>query len=425
MQSRVPLFLLVFAVLSSGCLKDKCTETRTFVQFDPVYKTRDEINRLPSVEMARPLINPGILYVYNDLILINEFREGIHIIDNSNPENPVNTAFLAIEGNEHFAILNNRLQANKYNALITVDITDIQNPRQTSRIENVFGSIWEDPTRGFLVYHRETERTRTLDCGDPNFGSVRWDDGVAGGPFFVNRLELQAGAVDVSNRDQAGGAGIGGSTARFTISQNHLYTVSESDLMVYNLGNPSIPVFESRNGLGWGIETIYPFKERLFIGSNSGMFIYDISTPAQPRFQSQFAHARACDPVVADDNTAFVTLRDGTFCEGFANQLDVIDVSNIQLPFLVASHRMLNPHGLALQGDHLFICEGAFGLKSFDVSNREEVKELAHLKDQHATDVISLGHQRLLVIGKDGFRQYDASNPKKLEMISMIPVQQR
>ena len=412
------------AIGLTGCLKDQCTETRTFVQFDPVYKTRAEMLRTPSMEMPRSLRNPGILYVYKQYILINEFREGIHVFDNSDPANPQNIAFLQIEGNEHFAISHNRLQANKFNALVTIDITDLQQPRQTSRIDNVFGELWEDPGRGFLVYHEATERTRTLDCSDPNFNAVRWEGNGRGGPVFWNvdfalSADQNAGAV----RESSGGAGVGGSTARFTITKSHLYTVSQSDLTSYDLSNPSAPRFVSKSALGWGIETIYPFKDLLFIGSNTGMFIYNIADPVLPLLQSQFRHARACDPVVADDNTAYVTLREGTFCEGFANQLDVIDISQINSPSLIRSYDMKHPHGLSLQGDHLYICEGDFGLKAFDVTEPEDIKEIEHLDGLNAKDVIALTSDLLLVIGEDGFRQYDSSNPKKLEMISMIPIE--
>ena len=315
MTTRMPILILSFLmIVSTGCLKDQCTETRTFVQFDPVYKTSAELSTVPTIGVPRPLRNPGILYVYQNFILINEFREGIHIIDNSNPANPVNTAFIEMEGNEHFAVSQNRLQGNKFNALVTLDISDMTNPKQTSRIEDVFGEIWEDGSRGFLVYYRETARTRTLDCSDRNFNAVRWQEGAFGGPIFVDQANFDV--LSSTSRGEASiGAGTGGSTARFTITKNHLFTVSQSDLMVYNLANPSVPKFESRAGLGWGIETIYPFKDKLFIGSNSGMFIYDISNPGSPFMLSQFSHARACDPVVADDNTAYVTLREGSLCE--------------------------------------------------------------------------------------------------------------
>ena len=84
---------------------------------------------------------------------------------------------------------------------------------------------------------------------------------------------------------------------------------------------------------------------------------------------------------------------------------------------------MMHPHGLALQGENLFICEGDFGLRTMDVSNPQKVKEIDLLKGQNAKDVIALSSDHLLVIGDDGFRQYNSSNPKKLQMISMIPIE--
>ena len=37
----------------------------------------------------------------------------------------------------------------------------------------------------------------------------------------------------------------------------------------------------------------------------------------------------SCDPVVVQGDYAFVTLRGGTECQGFSNQLDIIDISTL------------------------------------------------------------------------------------------------
>jgi hypothetical protein len=42
------------------------------------------------------------------------------------------------------------------------------------------------------------------------------------------------------------------------------------------------------------------------------MFIYDNSNPQAPVQLGVFQHARACDPVFASGDRAYVTLRDGT-----------------------------------------------------------------------------------------------------------------
>jgi hypothetical protein len=418
--------LLIISALSTSCLKDTCTETRTFERWDPVYRSKAQLNEPITVVSSRKLKQPGIIYFYNDYILINEYHEGIHVINNKDQKNPVNEAFIEIEGNEHFAVINHQLQANKYSDLLTIDISDIHSPVQKSRIHNVFQEVWEDPVRGFLVGYKRSIETVTLDCSSPNFNSLRWssDNGSVflGLGSFRGLDFLAAGApgVDASG---SSGAGLGGSMARFTITANHLYIVSDYELKVFDLSTPSNPAFRNVINLGWGIETIYPFKEQLFIGSRSGMHVFDISDPASPFFLSMFEHARACDPVVSDDSTAFVTLHDGSECEGFQNQLDVIAVDNILSPRLLKTYAMKNPHGLALAGDILYVCEGQYGLKVLNIANREQVEEIDFRKDVPSKDVITLPNETILVIGDSGFKQFDVKDPRHMKLLSEIPVE--
>ncbi|MDH3652471.1 MAG: hypothetical protein OEQ53_22460 [Saprospiraceae bacterium] len=428
-QSALYLILLLFSATVTGCLKDQCDETRTFIRFDPVYVSQVELDEPIEVEAPRQMINPGIIYFYKDYILVSEFREGIHLINNEDPDNPMNEAFYRIQGSEHFAVISNQLQVNKFNSLITVDISDPQNPVEKFRVHNAFDEIWEDPSRGYLVYYRETEETQVLDCSNPNFNSLRWSNVDRGGPIWIDlavseRFDQANVSSTGSAVDQGSNSGVGGSTARFTIAANHLYTVSDWNMKVFDLEDPCRPSLVNTVQVGWGIETIYPFKDRLFIGSNAGMFVYDISDPVSPRFLTSFEHARACDPVVADDDRAFVTLRDGTRCEGFNNQLDVIDISNITSPHLIKTYAMDHPHGLSLHDDVLYICEGKYGLKVFDASDSDQMKQIDHRKDLHAYDVIALSDSHILVIGRDGLYQFDASDPARLEVISVIPVVQ-
>ncbi|MGV3658020.1 MAG: hypothetical protein ACO1NX_08695 [Chitinophagaceae bacterium] len=52
-------------------------------------------------------------------------------------------------------------------------------------------------------------------------------------------------------------SGTGGSMARFTIVGNYLYTVDKSDLKVFEIADPSNPVFKQTVPVGFEIETIY------------------------------------------------------------------------------------------------------------------------------------------------------------------------
>ncbi len=148
-----------------------------------------------------------------------------------------------------------------------------------------------------------------------------------------------------------------------------------------------------------------------------------IRDPAAPKQISVFEHARACDPVVVHDNIAYVTLRTGNACGGNQNQLDLVDVSDASAPKLIRSYTMENPYGLSVNFPNLFLCEGKNGFKVFDVSDKLTVDQhlLSFNTEMHAYDVISMG-KNLMLIGDDGFYQFDASDPKNLRQLSKIVV---
>jgi hypothetical protein len=213
--------------------------------------------------------------------------------------------------------------------------------------------------------------------------------------------------------------------ARLTIVNDYLYGVSNSELYAINISNAASPQLTSTRNMGWNIETIYPFKDRLFIGSRTGMFIYNINNPAQPTQMSQFSHARSCDPVIADDNFAYVTLRTGTSCDGFNNQLDILNITNLSAPSLVRTVKMTNPHGLAKDGDKLFICDGADGLKMYDASKRSSVELQTHIRGLNTFDVVAL-QNNAIVVAEDGLYQYSYNqNGTSLTQISKMPIQSK
>ncbi len=215
--------------------------------------------------------------------------------------------------------------------------------------------------------------------------------------------------------------GTAGSMARFALYDNFLYTVSQTTMQLFDIQNAANPTAHSRVNLGWGIETIFPYKDKLFIGSQTGMHIYDNANPAKPVQLSTFQHARVCDPVVVHGNTAYVTLRNGNQCGGFTNQLDVIDITSLTSPRLLKSYPMQNPHGLGVDFPNLFICEGQHGLKRFDATANLDVKQIEHVAGIHAYDVIPLG-KHVLMVGQDGLYQFDYANPKQLRILSKIDV---
>ncbi len=204
------------------------------------------------------------------------------------------------------------------------------------------------------------------------------------------------------------GTGLSGSTARFALNGNHLYTVDNSTLHVFSLANGAKPVKGTDVAVGNDIETIYSLNSNLFIGSSQGVYFMDVSNPDLPVLSNVVSHFRACDPVVADNQFAFVTLSSSRVnCSTGANQLIVYNIANIYEPYIVSFKNLSNPKGLALDGKWLFVCDQ--NITMFDrstISNLVVHKKTATLA---ANDCIA-GNNLLTVSADDGIYQYDYAN---------------
>lgn len=220
------------------------------------------------------------------------------------------------------------------------------------------------------------------------------------------------------------GAGVGGSTARFTISANTLYILSNNDLKVYDIRDNLNPKSTASLAVGTGVETLFPYGETLFIGTQTGMLLYDISQPNRPQQVGMYSHIQSCDPVVAQGNYAYVTLRSGTPCRNAAalNSLDVIDISNRSAPRLIKSYPMTHPHGLGADGHLLFVGEGDQGLRVMDISDPANVRQLQYFENTRTYDVIPY-QKRLVVTGPDGVYQYSYADGAALQLLSKLPIE--
>ena len=219
-----------------------------------------------------------------------------------------------------------------------------------------------------------------------------------------------------------GTTGKGGSTARFTIANDYLYTVDHQSLRVFSITAPDNPVFIKKINLYTVVETIFPLGDHLFVGTQTGMVIFDIQNPQNPVKVSVYAHIAACDPVVAEGNYAFVTLRSGTNCNRGVNLLDVIDITKLNDPKLVKSYSMTSPNGLGVDGNLLFVTEGDYGLKVFDKTDPKELKLIKHFQDFSAFDVIP-NNNVLIITGKQGIYQYSYTDQNDLKLLSVIPIE--
>ncbi len=171
------------------------------------------------------------------------------------------------------------------------------------------------------------------------------------------------------NTSIASTTGKGGSLARFSISGNYLYLVDDNFLKVFLISDPQNSTLVKMVQLRFGIQTIYPYKDKLFIGAVDGMYIYSISNPADPVLLGEARHTRSCDPVVANDSIAFVTLRGNQPCGPVEDGLYIYNITSITSPVLRNKQLIPTPHGLGLQDSILYVCQKNNGMRIYNVSN--------------------------------------------------------
>jgi hypothetical protein len=428
---KVILLSIILSPLLFGC--QNChIETYETYSYNPIYLDQDSLESLVEVMPPRDVERPGGIYYKDGFVYVlelgpeedfNQFRfsgpyeydlhlqeTGIHVIDDTNPANPVNIAFIIIPGVNGMAAKGDQLFADSFTDLLVFDIADALNPKLDQRVKNVYnnlsyGGIYVDETYGIIVGYDTTPVIYENEVCDDEEIYYAYDD-------FSLRTAEGGGGVPTS--------GVAGSMARFVTVGDYLYNIDYSELHLFDISGET-PNKIGDIYIGWEIETIYPYKDKLFFGAVDGMFIYDNSDPTNPTLLSKYEHVTSCDPVVVKDDYAYVTLRSGSTCQGFTNQLDIVDVSDAENPHLVKTYPMQNPHGLSIYGNCLYICEGDFGFKSFTLDFNDPTAITLTNTDPsiHAFDVITLPNL-LMIVGNDGFYQYSRNCGSALEYLGVI-----
>lgn len=133
----------------------------------PVYASLDlwdEILSLP----PQPIENLGKIYYKDPYIFVNERFRGIHVLDNTDPTQPVPIAFIQIYGSEDIAVNGNILYADNYTDLVAIDISDLNNVKEVNRVENLYTRESKAFPEGYSGY---------FECVDEDQGFVvGWEE---------------------------------------------------------------------------------------------------------------------------------------------------------------------------------------------------------------------------------------------------------
>jgi hypothetical protein len=396
------LWMILSVITLSLASCDWRTEvaTKEVLVAKPITMTLNELHASTGSLLPEPIQNSGKIYAYQDYIFINDLYRGIHVIDNSNPANPEKIRFINIPGNVDLSIKDNFLYADCLRDLVIMDISDIHNIRPVARLEGVLQDNTPWPIEADIIDYAEIDYENEVIVG--------WDLVMEERELaeINSRIDNIVTFDSFSESANGGGTGEGGSMARFKIVGEYLYIVDWHNINVFNISNLEKPEVLESVFAGFDIETIFNRGDHLFLGSRSGMYIYNISRPETPTFVSEFQHGTACDPVVVDDQYAYVTLRGGNDCGATESGLFVIDITDLKKPFEVKSYPMDGPYGLGIKDNLIFICDGNSGLKVYNKENVLDLKLVNHFEEIQTYDVIPLSNQ-LLMVGDQVLYQYE------------------
>ncbi len=393
------LALATFCIFLTSCGDQLCEQEVTYIKATAKYANLDDLRIDVLNETPRLLKSANKIYLSNDLILISERMEGIHVYDNSNPENPVAINFLNVPGNNEIFVEGNILYADSYYDLLKIDISSPLQANIVSRLKSAFEPQFFNTTGEALIGFDEEVVTEQLSC-DANIQQNDW-------LYF----DFQAERIDGSAIPTAfvsNGNGATGTANKITKAKDLIFLIDRVNIYTFE-DKGQLSIASQKNPVGWSLETIFHSEDHLFMGSNNGMHIYKIEDNNSVSYTGEFFHATGCDPVLpTEEEVAYVTLRTGSDCPGDENNISVVNIANLTNPSLIQEITMDSPYGMTLHNDKLYVGEGTNGFKVFDASQRDQIKLIETNRDIETYDIIvhPTDNNILLFANPNGISQY-------------------
>ena len=318
---------------------------------------------------TRSISKIGKIGIYESTIFVSDGKDGIHVIDNSDRRNPSIIGFIKIPGNIYMTTKKGIIYANAYQNLVMIDATNIPMIKNIRVIPEVF-------------LNRADSCQKNQESAMMNYSGV-----------------------DMSNV---------GNVSRFAIVGSYLYVIDNVKLKFIDISTPEEPKDVSEQTIVFEGESIFGSYSNIFIGSKNGLYIYDISNAGAPTFISLFTHSNACDQVKEDNDYLFISSKKSELCPENANELKIVDISNIREPQVEKVYPLTEPAGLSLNEGKLYICDGN-ELKTFDSSDVLQIEMQNSIKKTGCMDII-YDKSALIVTSESGITQYDISNGELEEL---------
>jgi len=106
--------------------------------YKPVYGTEAESKKILYSPNPENVISAGNIYAYHNYIFQMDAGRGIHVIDNTTPSSATRIGFITVKGCAQISIKDQKLFTNSYDDLVVIDISDLNNMHEISRLNSVF-----------------------------------------------------------------------------------------------------------------------------------------------------------------------------------------------------------------------------------------------------------------------------------------------
>lgn len=124
--------------------------------YTPIYMDRVQLETSVSYQStSREMKNPGKIYYKEPYLYVNERYKGVHVINNTNPRNPVREGFIVAPGCLDMAVKGNILYLDNAVDLVAFNLDSRE---VTNRITDVF----PEPVSPDKMYYYDQDRPKSL-----------------------------------------------------------------------------------------------------------------------------------------------------------------------------------------------------------------------------------------------------------------------
>ena len=168
MKTWLPLICILFI----SCVQNPEPNLGEQLAYVPIYADATVLNDI-KMAATKPTVNAGKIYAYGNYLFQVEQFEGIHIINNTDPEKAYKIGFLKVPTCTEIAIKSSHLYTNNLNDLVVFNLADAAAPQLVKRVKNAFPQVNQlyppvsntlfecvDPTKGIVVrWEQKTIKT--------------------------------------------------------------------------------------------------------------------------------------------------------------------------------------------------------------------------------------------------------------------------